>query len=105
MVWHRIVVGIGNPGPEHENTRHNVGFMVLDRLAEQLGVQFTRLERRDDDGSKRFSGKVKAQVAEGRRKGRSFLLVKPSTSPVRSRLRCSGTRDARRTRSLSSSTT
>ncbi|MEZ6037551.1 MAG: aminoacyl-tRNA hydrolase [Planctomycetota bacterium] len=77
MVWHRIVVGIGNPGPEYENTRHNVGFMVLDRLAEQLGTPFTRLERRGDDGSKRFSGKVKAQVAEGRRKGRSFLLVKP----------------------------
>ena len=79
MGWHRIALGIGNPGAEYESTRHNVGFMVLDLLAERLGLSFTRLERRGPDGSKRFSGKVKAQVCEGRRKGRSFLLVKPQT--------------------------
>jgi PTH1 family peptidyl-tRNA hydrolase len=79
MAWHRIVVGIGNPGPEYEATRHNVGFMVLDLLAERLGLSFARLERRADDGSRRFSGKAKAQVGEGRRKGREFLLVKPQT--------------------------
>lgn len=79
MGWHRIVVGIGNPGPEYEATRHNVGFMVLDLLAERLGLSFTRLDRRSDDGLRRFSGKVKAQVSEGRRKGRSFLLVKPQS--------------------------
>jgi peptidyl-tRNA hydrolase, PTH1 family len=79
MAWHRIVLGIGNPGPEYENTRHNAGFMVLDTLAARLGLEFTRLERRNDDGSRVFSGKVKARVSEGRRKGRSFLLVKPLT--------------------------
>jgi PTH1 family peptidyl-tRNA hydrolase len=79
MAWHRIVVGIGNPGPEYEATRHNVGFMVLDLLAVRLGLSFARLERRADDGSRRFSGKAKAQVCEGRRKGREFLLVKPQT--------------------------
>lgn len=79
MSWHRIAIGIGNPGAEYESTRHNVGFMVLDLLAERLGISFTRLERKGPDGSKRFSGKVKAQVAEGRRKGRSFLLAKPLT--------------------------
>jgi PTH1 family peptidyl-tRNA hydrolase len=79
MGWHRIVLGIGNPGPDYEATRHNVGFMVLDRLAQRLGLSFSRLERRADDGSRVFSGKVKAQVSEGRRKGRSFLLVKPLT--------------------------
>ena len=77
MGWHRIVAGIGNPGPEYEATRHNVGFMVLDLLAKRLGLDFTRLERRADDGSRIFSAKVKAKVCEGRRKGRSFLLVKP----------------------------
>lgn len=79
MGWHRIALGIGNPGPEYVSTRHNVGFMVLDLLAERMGLSFTRLERAGPDGSKRFSGKVKAQVCEGRRKGKSFLLVKPQT--------------------------
>jgi PTH1 family peptidyl-tRNA hydrolase len=79
MGWHRIVVGIGNPGTEYEATRHNVGFMVLDLLAKRLGLEFTRLERHAEDGSRLFSGKVKAKVCEGRRKGRSFLLAKPQT--------------------------
>jgi PTH1 family peptidyl-tRNA hydrolase len=79
MGWHRIVLGIGNPGPEYEQTRHNVGFMVLDLVAQRLGLAFARLERRGDDGSPAFSGKVKARVCEGRRKGREFLLVKPQT--------------------------
>jgi PTH1 family peptidyl-tRNA hydrolase len=79
MGWHRIALGIGNPGPEYEMTRHNVGFLVLDQLAQRTGLSFTRLERHADDGARLFSGKVKAQVCEGRRKGRSFLLVKPQT--------------------------
>lgn len=79
MSWHRIVLGIGNPGPEYEQTRHNVGFMVLDLVAQRLGLSFERLERHATDGSRSFSGKVKARIAEGRRKGRSFLLTKPQT--------------------------
>jgi len=79
MGWHRIVLGIGNPGPEYEATRHNVGFMVLDLLAQRLGLAFERLERFADDGARTFSGKVKARVCEGRKKGRSFLLVKPQS--------------------------
>jgi PTH1 family peptidyl-tRNA hydrolase len=79
MGWHRIALGIGNPGAEYEATRHNVGFQVLDLVAQRLGLAFTRLERHADDGSRSFGGKVKAQVCEGRRKGRSFLLVKPQT--------------------------
>lgn len=79
MGWHRIVLGIGNPGPEYEGTRHNVGFMVLDLLAQRLGLAFERLDRFANDGARTFSGKVKARVCEGRRKGRSFLLVKPQS--------------------------
>jgi PTH1 family peptidyl-tRNA hydrolase len=79
MSWHRIVLGIGNPGPEYEQTRHNIGFMVLDLVAQRLGLAFERLDRHASDGSRTFSGKVKAKVCEGRRKGRSFLLVKPQT--------------------------
>ncbi|MCA8951640.1 MAG: aminoacyl-tRNA hydrolase [Planctomycetes bacterium] len=53
--------------------------MVLDLLADRLGLAFDRLERRGPDGAKRFSGKVKAKVCEGQRAERSFLLVKPQT--------------------------
>ncbi len=80
MSWQRVVLGIGNPGAEYADTRHNAGFMVLDLLAQQLGLSFSRLQRRDDQGVKRFSGKVKAQVAYGVSKsGEHFCLVKPLT--------------------------
>ena len=36
----RLVAGLGNPGREYEHTRHNAGFMVIDRLAQRLGLTF-----------------------------------------------------------------
>lgn len=79
MTSRRIVLGIGNPGAEYEGTRHNVGFMVLDVLARRLGLQFKRLERKDAAGTKWFSGKVKATLAEGTARGEGFTLAKPLT--------------------------
>ncbi len=87
MDYRRVVLGIGNPGPEYQDTRHNAGFLVLDRVAERAGVTFHRLERRGPDGARRFGGKVKAHVAllpgspagtGGERVG-DVLLVKPLT--------------------------
>ncbi|GGJ41291.1 aminoacyl-tRNA hydrolase [Deinococcus roseus] len=60
-----MIVGLGNPGMDYAQTRHNVGFMVLDRLAEKLGV--------------RFSQRGNAEVAEGRIGSEKIILMKPLT--------------------------
>ncbi len=61
-----IIVGLGNPGREYENTRHNVGWMVLDRLAKDAGIDI--LEK-----------KHKALVGKGVIDGQKVLLAKPLT--------------------------
>ena len=60
-----LIVGLGNPGPKYELTRHNIGFLTLDRLADQQECAF-RADRL-------------AEIADFRHKGRSIHLIKPST--------------------------
>lgn len=60
-----LIVGLGNIGAEYENTRHNIGFTILDALAKASNICFE---------SSRY-----ASIAEVKFKGRTLVLVKPST--------------------------
>jgi PTH1 family peptidyl-tRNA hydrolase len=68
----QIVVGLGNPGPEHALTRHNAGFWFVDALARAHGAQFR--------AHSRYQGEV-ARVEIG---GQSLTLLKPQTYMNRS---------------------
>lgn len=61
-----LVVGLGNPGKDYRHHRHNVGFMLADRLAAELGLRFTRHQS-------------KALVTSGSLSGRKLILAKPQT--------------------------
>lgn len=61
-----IIAGLGNPGRKYENTRHNMGFIAVDLLAEKYGIKVDKI-------------KFKALVGEGRIAGQKVLLVKPQT--------------------------
>ncbi len=60
----RLIVGLGNPGKEYEHTRHNVGFMALDKIANYLGVTFNKTK---------FSGSYAEAIYEGEK----YILLKP----------------------------
>ena len=72
MAQIRLIVGLGNPGPDYENTRHNAGFWFLDRLALKQSVFFHE--------EKKFFG----QVAKVRIANQEVWLLKPSTYMNRS---------------------
>ena len=38
----KIIIGLGNPGKDYENTRHNAGFMVMDALAKKCNLEFNK---------------------------------------------------------------
>ena len=60
-----LIAGLGNIGPEYHETRHNIGFMILDHLAAEKEVSFSPA---------RYGDKT-----EFKHKGRTFILLKPST--------------------------
>lgn len=62
----RLIIGLGNPGRQYANTRHNAGFFVVDDLARRLNAPESR---------KRFKG----EVSEARRGNGKFILIQPQT--------------------------
>ena len=66
----KLIVGLGNPSEKYIYTRHNIGFIILDMLADKLGVQFKK-----EDKFKSLTALIKVEPStEG-----STLLVKPQT--------------------------
>lgn len=62
----KLIVGLGNPGKQYEKTRHNIGFDVIERLADQFSIRFD-------------SAKFKGIYGTGHVKGEKLLLLKPLT--------------------------
>ncbi len=68
----RLIVGLGNPGPEYDQTRHNAGFWFVERLAAREGVAFRKESR------------FLAEACRLRLEGRDLWLLKPQTFMNRS---------------------
>ncbi len=64
----KIIVGLGNPGKEYENSRHNAGWAVLDELHKELGAENFKEEK-----------KFKALISTANFNGEKLVLVKPLT--------------------------
>ncbi len=62
----KVIVGLGNPGSEYEKTRHNTGFMVIDKIAEKYNIEIKK-------------EKSKALIGTGDINGEKVMLVKPQT--------------------------
>ncbi len=63
-----IIVGLGNPGEEYQNTRHNAGRMVVDAFAKKVGIKEFVIDK-----------KLNADIAKGKIGKNTFVLIKPNT--------------------------
>jgi len=61
-----VIAGLGNPGGKYSNSKHNIGFITVDQLAERHGIRISKL-------------KNKALIGEGKIAGKKVMLVKPQT--------------------------
>jgi PTH1 family peptidyl-tRNA hydrolase len=66
----KFIIGLGNPGKKYENTRHNVGFMAIDALAEELGLTWKT--------DKKFNAQI-CETPSLAKEGKKLILVKPLT--------------------------
>ncbi len=63
-----IIVGLGNPGEEYQNTRHNTGRMAVDAFAKKIGIKEFSIDK-----------KLNAETAKGKLGKSTFVLIKPNT--------------------------
>lgn len=62
----KLIVGLGNPGLKYKNTRHNIGFLVIEKLAKELGIRFNKKQG-------------KGLIGEGKINSEKLVLLKPLT--------------------------
>lgn len=63
----KLIIGLGNPGKDYQGTRHNIGFVLPDRIAKMAGVGFE------------FDKKMNAEISRGKWEGKTVILTKPHT--------------------------
>ena len=63
----KLIVGLGNPGEKYKKTRHNIGFMLLDKLVENLSLDF------------KFNANFNAEIAENKENNEKIIFCKPQT--------------------------
>ena len=61
-----LIIGLGNPGREYRDNRHNIGFMVVDQLSQELDIRMSRM-------------RSKALIGRGKYKNKKIILAKPQT--------------------------
>lgn len=68
----KIIIGLGNPGKKYENTRHNVGFLAMDRIVEKMAQKDIKIDFKLDK-------KFEAEIAKVKLGNEDIVLVKPQT--------------------------
>ena len=63
-----LIIGLGNPGKKYEKTRHNLGFLIIDELAEKMGINNWKIKMQ-----------FNANIAQGDFNNKKIILVKPQT--------------------------
>ena len=64
----KLIIGLGNPGKKYENTRHNLGFLVIDKLAEKIEIDDWKIKK-----------EFNANIAQGNFNNEKITLAKPQT--------------------------
>jgi PTH1 family peptidyl-tRNA hydrolase len=81
-VWHnsctmKLIIGLGNPGKKYDQTRHNVGFLVVDEMAKQMKIDFKNKTSFEAEVAEPDSRSVTSPLIKGEHEG--VVLLKPQT--------------------------